>query len=155
MAADNNTTSCVREMPLLNSLGINGDASATQHCLPRRRNLVRNALREVEQFFPPAVYVPRDHPVSSHTNLNIPCILPVALSLRRFLVHPMVAASGAKSAASGAASAASAASVAAVLGIVAAAADTLLAAGAVLRPRRRRRATHGRVATPWHPVVAA
>ena len=29
---------------------------------------------------------PRDHPVSSHTNLNIPCILPVVLPLRRFLV---------------------------------------------------------------------
>ena len=38
-------------MPLLNSLGANGDASATRR-LPRRRNLVRNALREVEQFFP-------------------------------------------------------------------------------------------------------
>ena len=38
-------------MPLLNSLGVNGDASATRR-LPRRRNLVRNALREVEQFFP-------------------------------------------------------------------------------------------------------
>ena len=43
--------SCAREMPLLNSLGANGDASATRR-LPRRRNLVRNALREVEQFFP-------------------------------------------------------------------------------------------------------
>ena len=52
MAADNNTASCVREMPLLNSLGINSDASATQRCSPRRRNLVRNALREVEKFFP-------------------------------------------------------------------------------------------------------
>ena len=29
---------------------------------------------------------PRDHPASSHTNLNIPCILLVALPLRRFLV---------------------------------------------------------------------
>ena len=48
MAADNNTASCVREMPLLNSLGANGDAPATRR-LPRRRNLVRNALREVEQ----------------------------------------------------------------------------------------------------------
>ena len=38
-------------MPLLNSLGANGDAPATRR-LPRRRNLVRNALREVEQFFP-------------------------------------------------------------------------------------------------------
>ena len=38
-------------MPLSKSLGANGDASATRR-LPRRRNLVRNALREVEQFFP-------------------------------------------------------------------------------------------------------
>ena len=35
----------------MNSLGANGDASATRR-LPRRRNLVRNALREVQQFFP-------------------------------------------------------------------------------------------------------
>jgi len=43
--------SCAREMPLLNSLGASGDAPATRR-LPCRRNLVRNALREVEQFFP-------------------------------------------------------------------------------------------------------